>query len=61
MKRFLDHIAESIEVQNLHELKDTCYVFPTQRACRHFEELLKDKFSEHTFWMSKSKKPLMRA
>ena len=50
MKRFLDHIAESIEVQNLHELKDTCYVFPTQRACRHFEELLKDKFSEHTFW-----------
>lgn len=50
MKRFLDHIVESIEAGDLPDLKSRCYVFPTQRACRHFEELLKEQYADHVFW-----------
>ncbi len=50
MKRFLDHIIDDINAENLKELKDTYYVFPTQRACRHFEVLLQKKFEDNVFW-----------
>lgn len=50
MKRFLDYIIEDINPDNLKELRTTCYVFPTQRACRHFEVLLQEKFSGNIFW-----------
>lgn len=50
MKRFLDHIIDRLDAGQLPALKDTCFVFPTQRACRHFEELLKNRFAENVFW-----------
>ena len=50
MKKFLDHIIDDIDANNLKSLKNTCYVFPTQRACRHFENLLQAKFEDNTFW-----------
>ena len=50
MKRFLDYIIDSIDTDQLPALKDTCFVFPTQRACRHFEELLKARFEDQIFW-----------
>ncbi len=50
MKRFLDHIINDIDANNLKSLKDTWYVFPTQRACRHFEVLLQQKFETEVFW-----------
>lgn len=50
MKRFLDHIIEDISLEDLKEIRTTCYVFPTQRACRHFEVLLQNKFSDQIFW-----------
>ncbi len=50
MKRFLDHIIDDINPENLKSLRSTCYVFPTQRACRHFENLLQSKFEDKTFW-----------
>lgn len=50
MKRFLDHIIDDINLDNLKELRTTCYVFPTQRACRHFEILLQQKFETEVFW-----------
>jgi len=50
MKRFLDHIIEDINPVNLKELRTACYVFPTQRACRHFEVLLQQKFDTEVFW-----------
>ncbi len=50
MKKFLDHIIDHINPENLKGLRNTCYVFPTQRACRYFENLLQTKFKEQTFW-----------
>ncbi len=50
MKRFLDHIIEDINPSELKALRTTCYVFPTQRACRHFEVLLQQKFDTEVFW-----------
>jgi len=50
MKKFLDHIIDDIDVANLKKLKNTCFVFPTQRACRHFESMLQSKFEDNTFW-----------
>ena len=50
MKRFLDHIIDDITPAKLQELRTTCYVFPTQRACRHFEVLLQENFTDTIFW-----------
>jgi len=50
MKLFLNHIIDSIDSNDLSKLKNTCYVFPTQRACRHFEVLLKNQFNNQVFW-----------
>ncbi len=50
MKNFLSHIIDDIDANNLKKLRTACYVFPTQRACRHFESLLQEKFKDKTFW-----------
>lgn len=50
MKKFLDHIIDDISAGNLKSLKNRCYVFPTQRACRHFESTLKTRFEDKVFW-----------
>ena len=50
-KPFLQHIIDDIQVSDLAKLKDTCYVFPTKRACLHFTKRLADKFQDKPFWM----------
>jgi PD-(D/E)XK nuclease superfamily protein len=50
MKNFLDHIIDEIDVNDLISFRNSCYVFPTQRACRHFENLLQQRFGNQVFW-----------
>lgn len=50
MKRFIDYIIDDINLNSLKDVRTTCYVFPTQRACRHFEILLQQKFETEVFW-----------
>ena len=50
MKSFIDHIADKIAVEDLPDLKDTCYVFPSRRAGVYFNDVLQSKFSDTTFW-----------
>ena len=48
--KFLEHIVEDINPEQLNELENKAYVFPTRRAGAHFQEVLKSKFNNHTFW-----------
>jgi len=48
--KFLEHIVEDINPEQLNELENKAYVFPTRRAGVHFQELLKSRFNNHTFW-----------
>ncbi len=52
MSSFLQHIVNNIalEPQNLRELKDHCYVFPTKRAGRFFEKALTKRFKGRFLW-----------
>lgn len=48
--KFLEHIVEDINPEQLNELENKTYVFPTRRAGAHFQELMKSRFNNHTFW-----------
>jgi len=50
MKDFIQKIVESIGSEDLEGLKDACYVFPTRRACRAFQNRIQNHFSEEVFW-----------
>ncbi|MEN8247931.1 MAG: PD-(D/E)XK nuclease family protein [Bacteroidota bacterium] len=50
MKSFLQHIVDDAD-KNL--LKDTCYVFPSRRACVYFNDLLQKRFADEVIWAPK--------
>ena len=50
MTSFLEHIANQYKVSDSKSLKDTCFVFPSRRACVYFNDLLKQQNSEIAFW-----------
>lgn len=50
MKTFIDTIIDEISPTDLADLKTSCYVFPSKRACLHFSSALKDRFSKEVFF-----------
>ena len=51
MKEFLTHIVDHIDAENLAELRNTSFVFPSKRAGFHFRSALLERFSCETFWL----------
>lgn len=50
---FIQEIVKDIKEEQLKELVDKCYIFPTRRACAFFRNELQNKFSEHTYFAPK--------
>ncbi len=52
MKSFLQKIVDDIDLQaqELTELKDYCYVFPTRRAGVYFKKYLTTRFKDRFLW-----------
>ena len=53
MKSFIEHIIEDYNLENIKDLKDSCFVFPSRRAGVYFDNLLKREFPDTTFWSPK--------
>ncbi len=49
MHPFLSTIVEEIQVDQLIDLKDHCYVFPTRRASVYFKKYLTEKFGQEQY------------
>lgn len=49
MISFLEEIVANIHQEDLPNLYQHCYIFPTKRAANHFTSLLKKKYSEDNF------------
>jgi hypothetical protein len=52
MQTFLSYLInqELKQITHPNELQDYCYVFPTRRACKFFEEQLRKQFKGTYFW-----------
>ncbi len=50
MDSFISHIINDISADQLTQLKDRAYVFPTRRACYYFREALMEAYPTQTFW-----------
>lgn len=52
MQTFLSYLVsqEIKQITQLDELQDYCYVFPTRRACKFFEQELSRRFGNKYFW-----------
>ena len=46
---FLEHIAGSVSKESLPYLYKRCFIFPTQRSCYQFHQLLRKRFSDESF------------
>lgn len=49
MNSFLQHIVDELPADPT-TLKDWCFVFPSKRAGKYFEELLRQHYEAKTFW-----------
>ncbi|MCB0515412.1 MAG: PD-(D/E)XK nuclease family protein [Chitinophagales bacterium] len=47
---FLFQVLQTFTEKDLAQLGNYCFVFPTRRAARIFENMLLQKFAQHTFW-----------
>ena len=52
VQTFLSYLIsqELKQITHPNELQDYCYVFPTRRACKFFEEQLRKQFKGTYFW-----------
>jgi len=50
MTPFLQHIIDGIPDDQVSNLNNWCFVFPSKRAGLYFEELLQKRFEGKTFW-----------
>ena len=47
---FLKKIVEDIELADLRDLRNYCYVFPTRRAGVYFKKYLTERFAGQYLW-----------